>query len=96
MTVLEKIGIAILAASGKTKESLQTEPAEFSELFLVVDDIGDFALSFETLGQSFILNSKGVFTFNEIGESFALDPAFEAAIIRFLEWRAVTLESFSI
>lgn len=95
MTVLNRIGEAILEHSERTKESL-TAPLEFSELLLITDDAGDFAVSFNTLGQDFLLNSQGIFTFNEIGESFSLEPNFEASVTRFLEWRFATLKEFGI
>lgn len=96
MTVLNKIGNSILEATGRTKASLKTDPLEFSELTLIVNLVGDYGVAFDTLGQSFILNSEGIFTFNEIGESFALDKDFEKSIRSFLDWRAMTIESFGI
>lgn len=96
MTVLNKIGNAILTEEKATKASLKQNPIETSELILVADDAGDFALSFDVLGQNFLLNSQGLFTFNEIGEAFELELEFKSSIMQFLDWRATTLEVFGI
>ena len=93
--VLTRISQAILKTTERTQASLIT-PLEFSELLLTTDDLGNFALSFDVLGQNFLLNSQGLFTFNEVGEPFTLEPSFETSIINFIVWRAATIEEFGI
>lgn len=96
MTTAEEFGLAMLKADKKTKESLKENPLEFSEILLVLDDAGDFALEFDVLGQAFHLNKQGLFTFNEIGEAFTMQPEFELRIHDFLAWRLEMLRTFSI
>jgi hypothetical protein len=96
MTVLERLATLMLKDAKRTKASLSDSPLECSELTLVTNDSGEYLIAFHVLGQDFQLMKQGVFTFNELGEAFSLEPNFESAVMSFLEWRATSLEAFSI
>jgi hypothetical protein len=96
MTVLDRLAAAVLQATKRSKKSLADGPVECSELLLAANNAGEFMLSFQVLGQDFQLMKQGVFTFNELGEAFGLEPNFEASLMRFLEWRVASLEAFDI
>jgi len=92
--VLEELAVEILRIAKRTKEDLQKDSVEFSELNLFLNDEGHYALEFDVLGQSFLLTPEGVFTFDEAGNAYTPRPEFRKAIEGYLNWRLAVVKRF--
>lgn len=96
MTLLDDFAGELFKLTKTSREDLATTALEVSELSLVLTETDEYILEFETLGQVFLLTPKGLFTFDELGETFTVEDSFEKALDAHLRWRLKVLVHFGV
>lgn len=92
VVTLEQFAQELLEQKGRSKESLKREALSLSELVLSLTDSEHLLLEFDTLGQSFIWSPRGIYTFDELGDFYELDPMFIEKLQEFIHWRFTVLQ----
>lgn len=96
MATVEQFASELFKVSGTSQQELKTEALSVSELTLSLTGSEEFLLEFETLGQTFLFTPKGIFTFDELGDTYTLEEEFNKAIESYLNWRLKVLIRFGV